>query len=63
MERTLSNRRRYLTAKELEKLLKAGRNGRYGRRELIAESSLVRQVESAMLAGIAATLSIYGDVF
>src|SRR5262249_5714641 len=33
MERTLSNRRRYLTAKELEKLLKAGRNGRYGRRD------------------------------
>src|SRR5262245_66562694 len=33
MERTLSNRRRYLTAKELEKLIKAGRNGRYGRRD------------------------------
>jgi len=33
MERTLSNRRRYLTANELEKLIKAGRNGRYGRRD------------------------------
>ena len=33
MERTPSNRRRYLTAKELEKLIKAGRNGRYGRRD------------------------------
>ena len=33
MERTLSNRRRYLTAKELEKLIKAGRNGRHGRRD------------------------------
>ena len=35
MERTLSNRRRYLTAKELEKLIKAGRKGRYGRRDAI----------------------------
>ena len=33
MERTLSNRRRYLTQDELEKLIKAGRNGRYGRRD------------------------------
>jgi type 1 fimbriae regulatory protein FimB/type 1 fimbriae regulatory protein FimE len=33
MERTPSSRRRYLTAKELEKLIKAGRNGRYGRRD------------------------------
>ena len=33
MKRTPSNRRRYLTAKELEKLIKAGRNGRYGRRD------------------------------
>ena len=33
MERTLSNRRRYLTAKELEKLITAGRNGRHGRRD------------------------------
>ena len=33
MERTLNNRRRYLTADELEKLIKAGRNGRYGRRD------------------------------
>jgi integrase len=33
MEQKLSNRRRrYLTANELEKLIKAGRNGRYGRR-------------------------------
>jgi integrase len=33
LERTLSNRRRYLTADELDKLIKAGRNGRYGRRD------------------------------
>jgi type 1 fimbriae regulatory protein FimB/type 1 fimbriae regulatory protein FimE len=33
MERTLSNRRRYLTQDELKKLIKAGRKGRYGRRD------------------------------
>jgi integrase len=33
LERTLSNRRRYLIADELEKLLKATRKGRYGRRD------------------------------
>jgi integrase len=33
MEQILSNRRRYLTEDELEKLLKAGRKGRYGRRD------------------------------
>jgi type 1 fimbriae regulatory protein FimB/type 1 fimbriae regulatory protein FimE len=33
MEQTLSNRRRYLTAGELEKLIKAARKGRYGRRD------------------------------
>ena len=33
MEQTLSNRRRYLTAGELEKLMKSARNGRYGRRD------------------------------
>jgi integrase len=33
MERTLSNRRRYLTQGELEKLIKASRKGRYGRRD------------------------------
>jgi integrase len=33
LERTLSNRRRYLTADELDKLIKAGRKGRYGRRD------------------------------
>ena len=33
MERTLSNRRRYLTADELERLIKASRKGRYGRRD------------------------------
>src|ERR1700746_4167018 len=33
MEQTLSNRRRYLTEHELEKLMKAARNGRYGRRD------------------------------
>jgi len=33
MEQTLSNRRRYLTEDELEKLMKAARNGRYGRRD------------------------------
>ena len=33
MEQMLSNRRRYLTANELERLIKAGRNGRYGRRD------------------------------
>src|SRR5262249_8218448 len=33
MERTPSNRRRYLTQDELEKLIKASRKGRYGRRD------------------------------
>jgi hypothetical protein len=33
MEQTLSNRRRYLTAGELEKLIKDARKGRYGRRD------------------------------
>jgi integrase len=33
MEQTLGNRRRYLTANELEKLIKASRRGRYGRRD------------------------------
>ena len=33
MERTLSNRRRYLTEDELAKLIKATRKGRYGRRD------------------------------
>jgi integrase len=33
MERTLSNRRRYLTQDELKKLIKATRKGRYGRRD------------------------------
>jgi hypothetical protein len=36
MEQTLSNRRRYLTEDELEKLMKAARNGRYGRRDAAA---------------------------
>jgi hypothetical protein len=31
MEQKRSNSRRYLTADELEKLMKAARNGRYGR--------------------------------
>jgi integrase len=33
MEQKRSNSRRYLTADELEKLMKAARNGRYGRRD------------------------------
>jgi integrase len=33
MEQKLSNRRRYLTAGELEKLIKAGRKGRHSRRD------------------------------
>jgi len=33
MERILSNRRRYLTQDELEKLIKATRKGRYGQRD------------------------------
>jgi integrase len=33
MEQKLSNRRRYLTADELEKLIKAARKGRYGQRD------------------------------
>jgi type 1 fimbriae regulatory protein FimB/type 1 fimbriae regulatory protein FimE len=33
MEQKLSNRRRYLTAGELEKLIKAVRKGRYGQRD------------------------------
>ena len=33
MEQMLSNKRRYLTADELEKLIKAARKGRYGRRD------------------------------
>jgi integrase len=33
MKQTLNNRRRYLTGDELEKLVKAGRKGRYGRRD------------------------------
>src|SRR5262249_48313499 len=42
MERTMSNRRRYLTANELEKLIKAGRNGRYGRRDATLMLLMVR---------------------
>jgi integrase len=42
MERTLSNRRRYLTANELEKLIKAGRKGRYGRRDATLMLLMVR---------------------
>jgi hypothetical protein len=33
VEQTLNARRRYLTENELEKLIKAGRKGRYGRRD------------------------------
>ena len=33
MERMMSNRRRYLTADELEKLIKAARKGRHGKRD------------------------------
>ena len=33
VEQMLSNKRRYLTANELEKLIKATRKGRYGRRD------------------------------
>ena len=33
MEKLISNRRRYLTEDELEKLIKAARKGRYGRRD------------------------------
>jgi len=33
MQRILGNRRRYLTQDELEKLIKAGRKGRYGQRD------------------------------
>src|SRR3974390_721258 len=33
MERILSNRRLYLTQDEIEKLIKAGRKGRYGQRD------------------------------
>jgi integrase len=33
MEQKLSNKRRYLTEDELEKLIKASRKGRYGRRD------------------------------
>jgi type 1 fimbriae regulatory protein FimB/type 1 fimbriae regulatory protein FimE len=33
MEQKFSNKRRYLTADELEKLIKAARKGRYGRRD------------------------------
>ena len=33
MEQMLRNRRRYLTEDELEKLIKAGRKGRYGSRD------------------------------
>jgi len=33
VEQKLSNRRRYLTADELEKLIKAARKGRYGKRD------------------------------
>jgi integrase len=33
MGKLISNRRRYLTKDELEKLIKAGRKGRYGRRD------------------------------
>jgi integrase len=33
MEQTLSNKRRYLTEDELEKLIKATRKARYGRRD------------------------------
>ena len=33
MEQTLSDKRRYLTEDELQKLIKATRSGRYGRRD------------------------------
>jgi integrase len=33
MERTLGNRRRYLTQDKLKKLIKATRKGRYGQRD------------------------------
>jgi integrase len=44
MKRTLSNRRRYLTEDELEKLIKAGRNGRYGRRDATLMLLMARHV-------------------
>ena len=42
MERTLSNRRRYLTENEVGKLLKAARKGRYGRRDATLLLLMVR---------------------
>jgi integrase len=42
MKQTLSNRRRYLTEHELEKLMKAARNGRYGRRDATLMLLMVR---------------------
>jgi hypothetical protein len=46
MERTLSNRRRYLTQDELEKLIKASRKGRYGRRDATLLLLMARDVSS-----------------
>ena len=59
MEQMLGNRRRYLTADELEKLIKAGRKGRYGRRDatlmlLMARHGL-RVTEAVTYAGIRST--------
>ena len=56
MEQKLSNGRRYLTADELEKLIKAARKGHYGRRNatlmlLMARHGL-RVTEAVDLAGI-----------
>jgi len=43
MERTLSNRTRYLTQDELKKLIKATRKGRYGRRDATLMLLMARQ--------------------
>jgi integrase len=42
MEKLISNRRRNLTKDELEKIIKAGRKGRYGRRDATLMLIMVR---------------------
>jgi outer membrane immunogenic protein len=54
MGKLISNRRRYLTKDELEKLIKAGRKGRYGRRDatLGLQAGYNWQFSSQWVAGV-----------
>jgi hypothetical protein len=56
MEQKRSNSRRYLTADELEKLMKAARNGRYGRRDATLMLLMARHgLRLSTCAGIRST--------